>query len=135
MKSFAKTCLGLLAGLTLFALTTNAQTNSSSSSTNTPAKPRSKSYTGTIASVDSAAKTITVTMAKGNSQTIHLTSKTRIKKDGEPATLADAVVGDKVKGYEHKDDSGDWVAGSVNLGETKAKASTPPTTAPPADSK
>jgi len=129
MKSFAKTCLVLLAALTMTAFATNAQTDSSSTSTNKPpaaAKPKPKAYTGTIASVDSDAKTITVTLASGASQTLKVGAKTKIKKDGEPATLADIAAGQKVKGYEHKGESGDWVANTVNIGEPKPKPAAPP---------
>ena len=135
MKSLAKLCLVLLAAATMAAFTANAQTDSSN--TNTPPvaakpKPKSKKYMGTIASADSDAKTITVTLASGDSQTIKITSRTKIKKDGEPATLADAVAGQKVQGYEHKNDAGDWVAGSVIIGEVKPKAAAPEAPAAPA---
>lgn len=116
-------CLVLLTALALAATTANAQTNSTS--TNAPAaKPKMKStrYAGTIASVDAAAKTITVTLASGATETLSITSKTKIKKDGEPATLADAAAGQKVKGSSHKNDAGDWVATTVNIGETKKAA-------------
>ncbi len=108
------------------AYSTNAQTNSSSSSTNKPAaapvKPKGKAYNGTIASVDNDAKTFTITMANGTTQTIHYTSKTIIKKNRQPATSADIVVGQKARGTERKADSGDWVASTVNIGEPKPKA-------------
>jgi hypothetical protein len=129
MKSLAKACLVLLAALTLTAFTANAQTNSSSTSTNTPpaAKPRPKPYAGTIASVDADAKTITVTLTKdGTSQTLHVVAKTRIRKDGQPGTFADATVGAKVRGSAHKDDSGDWVANTVVIGEPKPKPAAAP---------
>jgi Cu/Ag efflux protein CusF len=128
MKSSAKACLVLLAALSLSALSTNAQTNATPTSTNTPAvaKPRPKPYTGTIASVDSSAKTITITLASGASQTLHIGAKTRLKKDGQAATLADATVGEKIRGSAHKDESGDWVANTVTIGEPKPKASAAP---------
>jgi hypothetical protein len=132
MKSFAKICLVLLTALTMAAFSTNAQTDSSSSSTNKPAaaaKPKAKRYAGTIASVDKDAKTITVTLASGASLTIHVTSDTKIKKDGEPGIFADAVVGQKVRGLEREDSSGNWVAGTVNIGEPKPKAAAPPAAA------
>ena len=126
MKSFAKIGVVLLAALTLAAFSTNAQTNAPSSSTNkapaAPAKPKGKKYAGTIASVDKDAKTITITLASGASQTIHISSKTRITKDNEPGVFADAVVGQKVRGTERQDDSGNWVASTMNIGEPKPKA-------------
>jgi hypothetical protein len=126
MKSIAKICLVVLTALSLTALTTNAQTNSTPAptGTNTPpmAKIRPKPYLGTIASVDATAKTITVTLASGATQVIHVGSKSKIRKDGEPGTFADAVAGQKVRGSAHKDDSGDWVANTVVIGEPKPKA-------------
>ena len=129
MKSFAKICLVLLTAVTLAAFTTQAQTDSASSSTNkspAAAKPKSRRCGGKIASVDSDAKTITITLANGASQTIHVTSNTKIKKDGEPGVFADAVVGEKVRASERQDDSGNWVATTVNIGEPKPKAAAAP---------
>jgi hypothetical protein len=130
MKSFAKICLVLLTAVTLAAFTTQAQTNSMSSGTNKPpgatAKPKAKRYFGTIASVDKDAKTITVTLAGGASLTLHVTSDTKIRKDGEPGVFADAVVGQKVRGAERQDDSGNWVAATVNIGEPRPKPAAPP---------
>ena len=133
MKSFAKICLVLVTAVTMAAFTTQAQTDSTSSSTNKPpaaaAKPKARRYAGTIASVDKDAKTITVTLSSGASLTIHVTSDTKIKKDGEPGIFADAVVGQKVRGLERQNDSGNWVAGTVNIGEPKPKAAAPPAAA------
>jgi hypothetical protein len=130
MKSFAKICLVLVTAVTLAAFTTQAQTNSMSSDTNKPpgaaAKPKVKRYAGTIASVDKDAKTITITMASGVSRTIQTTSNTRIRKDGEPAVFADAVVGQKVRGSERQDESGNWVAVTVLIGEPKPKPAASP---------
>jgi len=132
MKSIAKICLVLMTALTMAASTTQAQTAPATTNTPATAKPKAKSvkYAGTIASVDATAKTITVTLASGDSQTIKVTSRTRIHKDGEAATLADAAAGDKVQGYEHKEDAGDWVAGSVNIGLMKPKAAAAAPAAP-----
>jgi hypothetical protein len=134
MKSFAKICLVLVTAVTMAAFTTLAQTNTAPAGTNqppAPAKPKAKRYVGKIAGVDNDAKTISITLASGDSQTLHITSKTRIRKDGQPATLADATVGLRAVGAEHQDDSGDWVATTVNIGEAKPKAATPPAATPP----
>jgi hypothetical protein len=132
MKSFAKICLVLLAAVTMAAFSTNAQTNAASSGTNKApavAKPKGKRYAGTIASVDKDAKTITITLASGASQTIRTSSKTKITKDGEPALFADAVVGQKVRGTERQDVSGNWAATTMIIGEPKPKAAAPPAAA------
>ena len=71
--------------------------------------------------MDTAAKTFTVKLASGETQTIHFGSKTRIRKDGAPGTSEDIVAGQKVRGTERKDDAGDLVASTVNVGEGKAK--------------
>ena len=136
MKALLKSCLVLLAALTLSAFTANAQTDSTApatpSTTNKPAsstKAKSKRYSGKITSVDESAKTITFTLPGGTTHTVHINSKTRpMKKNGEPATLADATVGEHVSGSYHVDDSGDWIATTVNIGA--AKKATPPPTAP-----
>jgi len=134
MKSFAKTCLVLLTAVTMAAFTAQAQTDAASSSTNKPAtaapRPRGKPYRGTIASADKDAKTITVTLASGASLTLHVTSDTKIRKDGQPGIFADAVVGQKVRGSERQDDSGNWVAGTVIIGEPKPKSAPAPGATP-----
>jgi hypothetical protein len=132
MKSFAKICLVLVTAVVMAASTTHAQTDSSTTTTNNPpapAKPKSKPYSGVVASVDSVAKIFTVTSASGTSKTLHVTSMTRIKKDGVPATFADVAVGDKVKGAERKDDSGNMVARTINIGDATPKTSPPPAAA------
>lgn len=136
MKTLAKFWVAIVAALTLAAFTAQAQTNTTTTSTNTPSatakpKPKGKRYSGKITKVDSDAKTITFSMASGTSHTVHITSKTKIKKDNEPATLADAAEGLQVSGTYRADDAGDWQASTVNIGQTKAKA----TTTPPATDK
>jgi hypothetical protein len=124
--------------VTMAAFSAHAQTDSST--TNTPAtkpapRPRAKAFSGTIASVDSDAKTITVTLTNGVPQTYHINSKTRITKDMEPATLASATAGLKVRVYAKKDDDGSMVATSVAIGQLRRSAppaSTPPASTPPA---
>jgi len=140
MKSIARLCLIAVTALTLATVTAQAQTppDSSTTSTNTAPAPkprvRGKQYKGTISSVDKDAKTITFSMVSGKTHTIHITSKTRIRKDGEPATMDDAVVGQKVRGTYRENDSKEWVASTVNIGEPKPRAaSTPAPSTPPAD--
>lgn len=129
----------MLTAVTMAAFTTSAQTDSSTSTTpstpgaTAPAKPKTKGkrYNGKIASVDADAKTITFTMASGTSHVVHITSKTKIKKDGEPATLEDAKVGEHISGQEHQDGD-NWIATTVNIGQAKKKAAA--TADKPADS-
>jgi hypothetical protein len=136
MKSFAKIGVVLLAALTLAAYSSNAQTASTAPSTNNPAaakpKPKSKKYAGKVVSVDNDAKTIAVTLSSGASQTIHVTSKTHIRKDGQPATLADVTAGEHIYGSEHQNDAQDWVATTVTIGEPKKAAPAGTNSAPAA---
>jgi Cu/Ag efflux protein CusF len=121
----------LLTAATLAAFTTQAQTDSTA--TNKPpvaAKPKAKRYVGKIAGVDSDAKTITISLDSGKSQTLHVTSKTRIRKDGQPATLADVTVGQRVAGGYHEDESGNLVANTIAIGQPKPKAAPPAASAP-----
>lgn len=53
---------------------------------------------GTIAAVDAAAGTLTITPKKGGADvTLNVDASTYIKRNGQPATLADLVVGDRVE--------------------------------------
>lgn len=129
MKSLTKTCLALLAALALSAFTAKAQTDASSStstSTNKPAATtkakRGKQYAGKITAVDKDAKKITFALPGGTTHTVEVTSKTKIFKNGQPATLDDATVGEHVSGTYRLDDSENWVASTVRIGLGKKKA-------------
>jgi hypothetical protein len=128
MKSLTKICVAILTVLTLAAFSASAQTNSTT--TNSPPRARmgSTRYAGTVASVDATAKTFTITNRNGT-KVYHVTSKTKITKDGTPATFADITEGTKVRGSFHKDDSGDLNATTVLMGEVKR--ATPPASAAP----
>jgi hypothetical protein len=69
-------------------------------------------FHGKLAAVDKTAMTITV--AK---RTFEITSETKISKDGIPATLGDAVVGETVSGAYKKGADGKLSATTVNLGK------------------
>jgi hypothetical protein len=74
---------------------------------------------GKLATVDKAAKTLTV-----GQTTIQLTADTKITKDGKAATLDDAVVGEHVVAMGKKNEEGKFVATSLRLGpksESEAK--------------
>ena len=143
MKSITKVCLALLASLTLTAVTASAQSDSTAAaSTNAPApvKPKARAlhYMGKIASVDATAETLTITTTKGETKVLHIDSKTKIKKDGEAATLADATAGLRVMVSYHSNAAGDLVATTVNMGQHKkadASAAAPAAPTAPADSK
>lgn len=107
------------------ATTVHAQTNTSTNAS--PARPRphmGKRYFGKIESVDSDAKTISITMKNGKTETLKIGSATKIKKDNEPATLSDATVGMTVRAYTTAADTN--TASSILLGDVKPRAKTPP---------
>lgn len=132
MKSLVKMGAVLLTALTLTAYTASAQTPETSPSTNAPAapKPRPHQISGKIASIDTAGKSISVTNKNGT-ETIQITTKTKISKSGAPATLEDAKVGEPILAAVTKDEAGNWVALRVRLGAARKKAA-PSTNAPPA---
>src|SRR5712675_853223 len=86
------------------AQSTNANTNTAKAK-DAPAEKKASSkdaaekksagpFHGKLASVDKAARTITV-----GKRTFQVTSETKIHKAGKPGTFDDGVVGDEVSGY------------------------------------
>lgn len=62
------------------------------------AKPNLAKVKGTIAAVDTAAGTLTITPKDGSPDvTLAVDANTYIKRNGQPATLADLLVGDRVE--------------------------------------
>jgi hypothetical protein len=68
-------------------------------------------FHGKLAAVDRSAKTIKV-----GASVYQITAETKITKAGNPATLADGVVGDHVTGHAKPADDGKMVATSVYFG-------------------
>lgn len=66
---------------------------------------------GKITAVDKTAKTITV-----GKKVVQITSETRITKDGKPATLNEATIGEDVGVSYLKGDDGKLTARSVRIG-------------------
>jgi hypothetical protein len=77
----------------------------------TDKKPVAGPFHGKLLALDKVKKTIVV-----GKRTFQITSETRIKKAGKPATLEEGVVGDPVSGYVKPMQEGKWVAVSVNFG-------------------
>jgi hypothetical protein len=104
-------------------MTTTNKTKSKS--TNSPAasdaKAKSLPFKGKLGAVDNNAKTIT--LDEKTKRVFIITSETRLTKNGKPATLQDAVVGEEITGSYKKQADGKLSAVSVNLG---GKAATPP---------
>ena len=68
-------------------------------------------FRGKLAAVDKIAKTIVV-----GKRTFQITSETKIRKAGKPATLEDGVVGEPVSGYVKPTADGKLAATTVNFG-------------------
>jgi hypothetical protein len=83
-------------------------TNDASSSEK---QPKAGPFHGKLVAVDKIAKTITV-----GKRTFLVTSETKLKKAGKPATLDEGVVGDQVSGYVKPREDGKLVATTVNFG-------------------
>jgi hypothetical protein len=83
--------------------------------TNAPVKKHQKHdhpmFNGTLTAVDTNAMTFTV-----GKRTYEISSETMITKAGEPATLADGVVGEKAAGTYKKDADGKLTATSIHFG-------------------
>ena len=84
-------------------------------------------FHGNLLAVDKVAKTISV-----GKRIFQVTSETRIKKAGKPATLDDGVVGEPVSGYIRQSSDGKLVATSITFGpKTSAESSEKQKTSPP----
>lgn len=82
----------------------------------TSVKPaRALPYHGKVASVDAAAKTFTIA-GKTSSRVFKVTDTTAIMKQGAPATMADIVADEEVRGSYWKKEDGSLEAKKVTLG-------------------
>jgi len=79
-------------------------------------KPRGLPLHGKVAAVDAAAGTITV-----GQTTLNITPETKLKKQGQPATIADITVGEKITGQYKKDEAGKLNATVINIGGKSEK--------------
>lgn len=107
-----------LAALTAGAQSTNKVASGTKQKTSTDEGAASKSahpFRGKLAAVDKTAKTITI----GKSVYL-ITSETKIKKAGQPATLADGVIGEPASGYAKPTADGKMWASSLNFGPKPA---------------
>jgi len=85
-------------------------------------KTASLPFTGKVAAVDTNSMTLTV-----GKRTFDVTSETKITKNGQPATLADGVVGETASGSYKKATDGKLGATTVTFttkAETKKKKKT-----------
>lgn len=79
------------------------------------AKKKTAPFVGTLKKVDEAAMAITVG-SKTSERVIYVTSETRFRREGKPATLTDGVVGEEVAGVARIAEGGRWEAQSVRWG-------------------
>ena len=121
-KYIAKITLFSLVAAALVALpaVSRAEDATNNAAATAPAKKNGGTpFHGKVASVDATAMTFTV-----GTMTIAATSKTKITKDGQPATFTDITTGENVSGSYKKDAAGKLTATSVKIGEKKKKSTT-----------
>jgi hypothetical protein len=91
-------------------------------------------FHGKVQAIDTT--TMTFTISGKTPRVFMVTADTKIKKNGQPATLSDAVIGDDAGGYTMKSPDGKFTALSVRFGPRpggkKEKASPTPSAAPSA---
>jgi len=104
------------------AVTPAAPAAAPDQTTPAPVKPKKQGlvFKGTVSAVDTNAMTLTV-----ETRTFDITSDTKITKSGEPATLSDIAVGDKVSGAYKKSEDGKLNATTVRDGKKKKDAAAP----------
>ena len=139
MKSFPKSLLLASVLLAMAALpcptSFAADASPAASPTASPAAQKETKFPfhGKLQSVDTDAMTFTL---NGKTPRVYaVTADTKIKKNGEPATLKDAVVGEDVGGYTMRGADGKLTALSVRFGprpeSKRQKASSSPSAAAP----
>jgi hypothetical protein len=123
MKIFARSLL--LASLVLAAALPCPSALADASPAASPIAKRTTRFPfhGKLAAVDVAAMTFTLTGT--SARTFAVTPTTKIRKNGQPATLNDAVVGDDVGGYGMKSAAGKLTALSVRFGPRPGAAASP----------
>jgi|SRR6185369_5645577 len=119
-KSILKiTILSLFAAAIIAAPTiARAQVTTNSTAATTTGKKAKKTtlvvFAGKVSVIDTNAMMLTV-----SKHMLDITSETKITKDGQPATLADATVGESANGTYRKESDGKLTAMTVNY-TTKA---------------
>jgi hypothetical protein len=99
--------------------------NKATSPANTEKAAKGGPFHGKLAAVDKVTKTIVV-----GKRTFQITSETKIKKAGKPATLDDGVVGETVSGYVKPAADGKLTATTINFGpKSVTEVSDKPSTA------
>jgi hypothetical protein len=81
-------------------------------------------FRGKLESADNVNKTLTI-KGKEKDRTIHITSQTKLTKDGQPAVFGDAVPGEEVAGSVRENADGKIEAVSVRFGAKASDKSKP----------
>jgi hypothetical protein len=126
MKSFPKSILLASVLLAIAALPGAHLLAADASPTASPAVKKFP-FHGKVQAVDVTA--MTFTLAGATPRVFNVTATTKIKKNGQTATLSDAVVGDDVGGYTERTADGKLTALSVRFGPrpgAKSKAAASP---------
>jgi hypothetical protein len=111
-----------LAMLTAALAATTASSRAADTSTNAPAAATPEpsgpaKFYGPITAVDASAKTFTV-----GDQTFSIIGESQVTKDGKPATLADAAVGEPARGSYTKGKDGKLNITKVRFGKAGGKS-------------
>jgi len=72
-------------------------------------------FHGKLQAVDKVEKTLTI-KGKEKDRIFLVTSHTKLSRDGKPATLADAVVGEEIAGFAREASAGKYEALSIRFG-------------------
>jgi hypothetical protein len=119
MKSITKLAAILFAAATCAAwpaMAQDATPPATPPATNAPPKPPRvpTRYGGIIETIDSTNMVLTL-KGRNNETKVKITSTTKITKDRQPATFADAVAGLRAIGSGKKGEDGVWTATTLNI--------------------
>jgi hypothetical protein len=117
------TIAGLLSAAVLFAPVAGSAQDKPKDSPEKKEAPSERTipFRGKVAAIDKTAKTVTV-----GERVFHISSTTRVEKDGKPAALADGVVGEQVTGSYTKGDDGKLTAKLIRFNPKPAAGEKPP---------
>jgi hypothetical protein len=118
--SIMKICLALLAVISLMALSMKAQSTGTTSTNKpieadpAPSPPLRLGYHGKISAVDTENMILTLASRTGEFK-VKISPMTRISKDRQSGTFADAVEGLEATGQGRKSADGTWDAATLLL--------------------
>ena len=117
LSLFAAAIIGLPAVSHAQGTGTNAPAATDQTAKEKPKKHEGLVFRGTVSAIDTKAMTLKV-----ETRTFAITADTKITRDGQPATLADGVVGEPVGGTYKKGDDGTLTASVIHFGKKKKEA-------------